>query len=184
MKLSLYYPTKPFVITQGWGIYNPAYLQFGFSKHNGVDFIPYVGAITFPLYAPVKIQVTEVGTQPGAGNFVRFVTTDKWEVEGINCYVGGMFMHMKRQAVEEGQICEAGDLLGEADNTGFSTGPHTHFSPYRLGDDKFTRLDTDKETNYTFNPQPYWNGKFAVDIQINLLKTLIALLQKLLTFLK
>lgn len=184
MKLELYYPVKPFIITQGWGISNPTYLQFGFSKHNGVDFIPYTGAVTFPLYAPLKLTVIEIGTQPGAGNFVRFISQDTWEVDGVKCYVGGIFMHLKEPSVNLMQTCNVGDQLGIANNTGNSTGPHTHLSLYKLGNDKVTRLDTDKEVNYTFNPQPYWNGKFAVDIKIKLIQTLISLLQKLLTFIK
>ena len=183
-ELELYYPCRPFIVTQAWGIYNPAYLQFGFSRHNGVDFIPYNGAKEFDLHCPVKMEILDTGNENGAGNFIKFITTDMWLVDGVACYVGGKFMHLKSQAVKKGQICEVGDLLGVADNTGFSTGPHTHLSVYRLGSDKFTRLDTDKETNYTFDPGPYWNGKFAVDVLIKLLQQLLALLHKLLSIFK
>jgi len=36
-KLELFYPAKPYKITQAFGINNPSYLQFGFSQHNGID---------------------------------------------------------------------------------------------------------------------------------------------------
>lgn len=165
-KLELWYPCKPFIVTQGWGISNPTYLQYGFSKHNGVDFKPYVGAVTFDLHAPLKMEIVEVGFNPGAGNYIRFVTPEKWEVNGIECYVGGMIMHMKQQAVIVGQIVDIGEFIGVANNTGNSTGPHTHLSVYRLKAKENipeNRLDTDVSTNNTFDPQPFWSGYYAVD---------------------
>ena len=71
MKLELFYPAKPFAITQGWGIKNPSYEQFGFSHHNGVDFI--LGKDK-KLHAPCDLVVTDVGYNSGAGNYIRWIT--------------------------------------------------------------------------------------------------------------
>lgn len=168
MKLELYYPAKPFYVTQDWGVYNTAYTQFGFDHHNGVDFELEPDSL---LHAPQRLLVTEVGYVPnGAGNFVRFILTDKWEVLGTECWVGGIVMHMKEQQVKVGQICEIGEVLGIADNTGFSTGPHTHLSLYRLKNNLIRPentvdniLDTDSHYGHTFNPALFFNGKYAVD---------------------
>lgn len=182
-KLSLFYPTKPFVVTQGWGISNPSYLQFGFSRHNGTDY--QLGADK-KLYAPCDILITDVGFNSGAGNYIRWITTEKYLVENTECFVGGIFMHMESQAVISGQTIKTGGYLGIADNTGFSTGPHTHISLYRLKEQKpinenapGNRLDTDPATNYTFDPAPYWNGYYAVDAD-----TVFLALYKMLDLLK
>ncbi len=163
-KLQLSYPAKPFVQTQAWGVANPSYIQFGFDRHNGSDFMMGVDKRT---YAPVRFQVEDAGFNDGAGNFVRGITTEKLEVEGVEAYVGLMFMHHEKLLCKTGDILEEGDVMGIADNTGFSTGPHTHMSVYRLKRQKnisANRLDTDPHTNYTFDPQPYWNGKYAQDL--------------------
>jgi len=166
MNFELYYPAKPFTQTQGWGVLNTAYEQFGFNHHNGVDFAL---EADHELHCPVRMKVTDVGFNSSAGNYIRAITTQTYAVLGIQCYVGIMIMHMEKQAVVKGQICEVGDFLGIGDNTGFSTGPHTHMSVYRLAKDipdenqLGNRLDKDPAYNNTFDPTPFFNGKFAVD---------------------
>lgn len=164
MKLELYFPAKPYWITQAWGIKNPSYEQFGFSEHNGQDFM--LGADKH-VYVPVKAEIVEQGYNNGAGNFLRFVTTEKYEVGDKTCYVGFMIMHYKETYLKVGDICEVGTDTGIANNTGFSTGPHTHISWYRLKakqNKPSNRLDINVATDRTFDPQPYWNGKFAQDV--------------------
>lgn len=180
-KLEIWFPCKPFQVTQAWGISNPTYNQYGFSRHNGVDFKPHWNDVTFDLYCPLKMEVTEVMFNDGAGNYIRFVSVDKWLVEGVECYVGGMIMHMKQQAVSVGQIVDVGQFLGVANNTGTSTGPHTHLSLYRLSQKENipqNRLDTDPTTNYTFNPQPFWSGYHAQDYGV-VMKIYVAILNLL-----
>src|SRR3990167_822586 len=166
MRLELWFPAKPYRVTQAWGIYNPSYLQFGFSRHNGEDFR--LGDDK-KLYTPLKCKVTWVGENSGSGKFVEFISTDMWEVLGTECYVGGCFMHMEKQTCVRGQLLEVGDEIGIADNTGFSTGPHTHLSLYRLKTPLKSfenRLDNESDTNYTFDSHPYWNGYYAQDFKL------------------
>jgi murein DD-endopeptidase MepM/ murein hydrolase activator NlpD len=168
-KLELWYPCKPFNVTQAWGIKNLSYSGMGFTRHNGVDFVRNFGEKTWPLYSPLKIRITDVGENQFNGRYVRFISVDKWDVLGTNCFVGGVIMHMESQVVSVGEVCEVGTYLGVADNTGNSTGPHTHLSLYRLQADILNenkisnRLDLDTETNNTFDPSPYWTKYYAED---------------------
>ena len=52
------------------------------------------------------------------GNYIRLDTAD------------GLFVfmcHLASRAVEAGQRVKKGDVIGVMGNTGYSTGPHTHF---------------------------------------------------------
>lgn len=177
--LKLYYPAKPFWITQAWGISNPSYEQFGFSKHNGVDFR--IGDDRL-VHCPVPATVTETGYDSAKGNYVRLITNDEWLVNGVECKVGLVFMHGEKILVKDGDVLGIGDPLMIPDNTGFSTGPHTHMSVYRLGGLYWNeRLDTDPVTNNTFDPHPFWTGYSAQDYTtlIHTLRLAVAALIKL-----
>lgn len=183
MSLDLFYPAKPFRVTQGWGIRNPSYEQFGFSRHNGVDFA--LGADK-KLHAPCDMIVTDVGEDNTKGKYIRFITPEKHTVLSDRCYVGGIFMHLDSIHALPGQFLRAGDFLGIAGNTGFSTGPHTHLSLYRLREKlpfeeqtQANRLDLDSKTNHTIDPGILWNGYHAADA-----KTVYLALYKILDLLK
>ena len=129
MTLQLIKPADPYEVTQSFGIFNPAYTQFGFDHHNGIDFrIDRDGIVV----AMCEGEVYEVGYNSAAGNFVRYRTLQKVDAEGHTDYVGFMYMHAKTQLVKTGDKVVAGTPLIVADNTGFSTGPHTHISAYFL----------------------------------------------------
>jgi murein DD-endopeptidase MepM/ murein hydrolase activator NlpD len=48
-----------------------------------------------------------------------------------------------------------------ADNTGFSTGPHTHMGLYRLND-AYMKVDTNEATG-SIDPPLFFANKFAID---------------------
>lgn len=180
MSRFLYYPTKPWILTQGWGILNPSYNQFGFTRHNGQDSLPGADKLN---HCPVRAKVEETGYNDAAGNYVRLVSTDMHMVGGVKCYVGMMFMHHEKILCVRGQILEIGEVMGIPDNTGFSTGAHTHGSYYRLSQPQNApqyRLDQDTATNNTFDPYPYQTGVCAQDVgtYIGLLSKLVQLLQQ------
>ena len=163
MKFELWYPTKPFNITQSWGIYNPAYLQFGFSKHNGLD-------IEMPpdkkLRCPIKLKILAQEYFPKGGGYqVKGITTEKWEFpDGKICFVMLAFLHNESFLHNIGDVLEVGDEVALPDSTGFSTGPHIHFGCYRLNED-MTFMDSNEAQN-SFNPIPYFNKYFAQDAQL------------------
>lgn len=160
MKLELYYPTKPYRVTQEWGVPNEAYLHFGFSAHNGIDFAVDIDGIVQAMSDGVII---EMGYNPtGSGNYVIYKTKNV-ECEGVVCDVCFYYMHAKSVLVKVGDFVKVGTDLIIADNTGFSTGPHTHITAYRLLKDSVVRLDKDPTTDHTFDHSKYFNGKYAED---------------------
>lgn len=164
-KLELWFPYKPLRITQAWGLYNPAYSQFGFNFHNGIDY-----TVTSKLCAPVRMKITHQENFPkGGGLQVEAVTTENWVVPHIGneeVPILFVFCHNKEFIHKEGDILEVGDEIAIPDNTGFSTGPHSHIGAYRLTQDEqgYHKMDT----NYahgSFDFAPYYNNYYAEDYQ-------------------
>jgi murein DD-endopeptidase MepM/ murein hydrolase activator NlpD len=176
--LRLYYPAKPYAVTQGWGVANPSYRNAGmnFDRHNGEDFR--IGDDKL-VHCPVPAICIDTGYDQWKGNFARFITTEEWTVDGLACHVGFVAMHGEKVLCEKGQTLKVGDQIMIPDNTGFSTGPHTHISYYRLGGIYMNqRLDTDVATDFTFDPHPYWTGYHAQDYGtlVHTLQALVAAL--------
>lgn len=174
-KLELYFPAKPYRITQAFGILNPSYNQFGFSRHNGIDFAVDTDKI---VRAMCDGEVYDVGFNNGAGNYVRY-KTGLVEAEGKTGNVGFMYMHAEKCLVKKGDIVKAGDPIIIADNTGFSTGPHTHISAYFVNELN-EKLPLNPETDHCFDFSKYYNGYFADDSQkvLTIFKQIINLLTK------
>lgn len=196
MKFSPYLPIKPFILTQGWATYNPAvYSQFGYSNHNGIDAKIVPGAL---INAPYDGTIIRTGNQPtGGGLFCGLLSSAPFDFPAFSCatpdgkivsfpaatcYVLMDFLHQDRLVVGEGQQVKAGDVIGIQDNTGFSTGPHTHVQPRReylkaivnnkpdvqpsyriLGNNYLVDVDTNAANN-SFDPTQFWNGMYAADI--------------------
>lgn len=163
MRLSLIYPTKPYIknLKNPWGFYDPAnYSQFGFTRHNGEDF-----ALGNPpeLRSPFDSEVIRTGNQPkGGGLFAGLLSQQEYDFDdGIKCRVLIDFLHCKEIKVKEGDKLKIGDLIAIADNTGFSTGPHTHGQYRRVNWDGKTITTIDKnDANNSFDPTPYWSGLY------------------------
>lgn len=163
MKLSLYYPLKPYKVNQAWGIYNPAYEQFGFNHHNGTDMFTTLGEVA---RAMCDGKVIETGYNPtGSGKYVIY-QTGPVECEDTTCLVNLYYMHADKQLVVAGDKVRTGDPILITDSTGFSTGQHLHVTGYRLALDGITRLDTNKDYDDTFDIAKYFNGLYAEDVGV------------------
>lgn len=166
MKFQIHYPTKPYRITQRWGIYRPEiYSQFGFTRHNGEDFALGYEAKLYSIFDGV---VVKKGYQPsGGGIFVGIISKHEYEFDdGIKCRVLADYLHCKEILVNEGQNVETGELIAIADNTGFSTGNHTHLQLRRVNwDGKVITIIDKNDANNSFDPSPYWSGLYAEDIR-------------------
>lgn len=187
MKLELFYPVRPHKVNQVWGGYSDIYKQFGFSRHNGEDLNLVNGQ---KISAPFDCEVIRTGTvengkwQPkGGGIFVGLLSKNTYDFDdGKQAKVLVDFLHCKEILVQEGQTVSVGDVIALGDNTGFSTGPHTHFQCRRVVWDGRTLLNVDvNDANGSFDPAPYWVKIYAdswflmrvIKEKINKLKGLI-----------
>ena len=83
--------------------------------HGGIDFATPVGT---PIHATAAGTVTFAGRNGGYGNMI--------EIDHGNGLTT-RFAHLNRIRVEKGQKVAAGARIGDAGNTGRSTGPHLHY---------------------------------------------------------
>ena len=178
-KLTFWAPAKPLRINQSWGIFNPAYQQFGFSRHNGTDIA--VGDDK-KLYWPIDncvVYDTEFGEATGWR--IKANSKDFYEFpDGKHAYVNVIMMHMDHKSpVPVGTVLNVGDDVGVPDNTGFSTGPHTHVMGRRV-DANGVLMDTNDADN-SFDLMPYWNGYYAIDktVLVGTMKALVGVLQQM-----
>lgn len=185
MKFTLHYPAKPYKLNQAWGIYSVIYKQFGFSLHNGLDIA--LGHDK-KIRAPIDGQVVKVGYQPnGGGVFFGLISKEFYEFgDGKVCQVLLDFLHLEKTLCVEGKDYEAGDVLAIADNTGFSSGMHTHIQARRVSWDGISIQTIDQnQANNSFDLVPYFTGEYAEDIgnlkqQITLYQKIVVLLKQLL----
>ncbi len=122
----LSWPIDVIKITQKFGYTdfaknNPVYNGNG---HNGVDFCASVGT-------PIKASLT--GTVMATGNTdlaCPWASYGKWVV--IKHYNGlsTLYAHLSLIKVQEGQSIQTSDLVGYSGNTGYTTGPHLHFTVF------------------------------------------------------
>lgn len=176
MNLKIWYPFKPFQVTQNWGNPNPAYAaQFNdpsFKLHNGIDANIGLGSYgksysEYPVYCPVEgFRVLRVDYQPnGGGNEMWLISKKPLQMFDQLCYAAMVLCHGKKILVPEGYEPELGELIMIADNTGFSTGIHTHIGVYRGTFDgtNFNKIDTNEATG-SFDPSLFLTNAYAVDV--------------------
>ena len=193
MKLRLSYPVAP-KINQLFGNSDAKYTNMALGGHNGIDFYATNGT---PVYAThdgfASYQVDDSG-----GHGVVIITDKEYEdLDGNLSYWKSISWHLcdpLKQPQFKSPIAdktgfvkvENGDLIGYADNTGFSTGSHLHYGlkPVKKGENNWVWYNTEQENGYkgAVNPMPYFDKSYAGDIQI--LKKKITLLQKVVELLK
>jgi murein DD-endopeptidase MepM/ murein hydrolase activator NlpD len=91
------------------------------SFHNGIDLMGKPGT---PILAAMAGVVAEVGFNRNFGNYVIIKHSGGYQT---------LYGHMTRYIVDHGQKVQQGQKIGEVGNTGYSTGPHLHFSIFRNG---------------------------------------------------
>ena len=117
----LQYPFKKIYITQKWGVNEEVYKRFGYSGHNGVDLRLFDDAgnrsSTSLVYAPHDGVIRERRFDAdGYGNYLKLESDTE----------GSILAHLKEFKVNINKHVKQGDLIGIADNTGWSTGKHLH----------------------------------------------------------
>lgn len=130
---------------------------YGPQGHKGIDLRASHGQ---PVYAAAGGTVSFIDTQPRSGLDVRIVT----EFEGRK--YRHIYEHLLGYQPKVGQVIEKGDLIGWADNTGWSSGSHLHFQ-LEVWDNGWVAID----------PLPLMDDAFALHVNlVKRLKEAVALL--------
>tara|TARA_B100000745_G_scaffold299643_1_gene250950 strand:+ start:283 stop:1650 length:1368 start_codon:yes stop_codon:yes gene_type:complete len=127
---------KPGTPVFRWPLDNPYITQyFGYTKfalsgayggnqHNGMDMGTAVGT---KVYAPLTGTVRNVGNTdevPGCYSWGKWILID--HPNGLS----SMFSHLSQISVTPGQKVTTGEIIGYSGNSGYSTGPHLHYTVY------------------------------------------------------
>ena len=108
------------VITSPYG-YRVHPITGNYSLHNGVDLAIYAGA---PIYATKSGYVSTATYNYVYGYYVTINHMDGYS---------SLYGHMTNYTVSEGEYVTRGQVIGYVGSTGWSTGPHLHFTIYYNG---------------------------------------------------
>ena len=123
----LQYPLENVIITQYFG--NTPFASknpqvYNGSGHNGIDFGTKVGT---PILASAAGVVLGSGdTDASCGG----VSYGKWILIKHNNGLSTLYAHLSVIQVKTGEVVTAKQKIGLSGNTGYSTGPHLHFTVY------------------------------------------------------
>ncbi len=158
-KPKLYYPIKPFDITQDFGTGGHYYQSNGINikGHNGIDIRAFHGQ---PVYASHDgVAYYEVDNKGGHGVVINgdgFKTVNWHFCDPIK------EPHLKSPITRPTKV-KAGDLIGFADNTGLSTGNHLHWA-FKYIDKRGNTINNENGYYGAVDQTPYYNGLYAEDI--------------------
>lgn len=116
----LAYPLKKFTISQGYGKTRFSKTAYKSGKHNGIDFAAPTGT---PLYAAGDGKVI------GTGNLGKYAY-GRWVAIDHGNGIITLYGHMNSISVSKGKQVKQGDKIGSVGSTGYSTGPHVHFTVF------------------------------------------------------
>lgn len=163
-KFTLFLPVKPLHVNQPFGVNPDIYKQFGLNGHNGIDLMATHGQ---PVYAAHDgTCYPEIDTNQGNGVVIR--TDTEFNYNGTPVHFKTIYWHLVKAdaIVKTGQKVKAGDLIGYADSTGFSTGDHLHFGlkPQAWNENDWVWYNVEQTNGFlgAVDPTPYLNGFFAV----------------------
>lgn len=177
MKLQLWYPIKPFVVTQKFGRENtdpslfPVYAKmcsgtYCLEGHNGWDMVGSVGQACRVAHNGTVVYAGE-DALGGLGVVVR--TKDKFDWNGEEVFFKSIYWHLLPGSivVKVGQQVSVGDKIALCDTTPPNIKPHLHFGikAEKLGEDNWTWFNIEQKNGYlgAVDPEPYWSGLSAED---------------------
>ncbi len=163
MKLTLSLPVTPVSINQPFGNPDPKYRELGLPGHNGIDFLTYHGQ---PVYAPFDGKAYyEIDDHGGHG--VVITTNEQFEYNDRKAYFKVILWHLcdyQREPHYRSPVVGStyskrkdvgrGDIIGYADNTGYSTGTHLHFGIKPVSRNG-ANLEQDNGYAGAIDPAPY-----------------------------
>jgi len=139
----LRWPLDKVRLTQYFG--NTKFAQSGAYNgrgHNGID---------FGISTGTEVKAALSGTVVETGNtdlYKGCYSYGKWVLVKHNNGLSTMYAHLSLIKATAGQVVSTGDVIGYSGNTGYSTGPHLHFTVYASQGVEVVRLgDIKKITN-------------------------------------
>lgn len=122
----LLWPVSDVLITQGFGLtsFSVTTDVYKNNRHNGVDFKARVGTPIFAAESGVIKGTGNTDTICPGGSYGKFVVIDHQN------NLSTLYGHMSIIKVTTGQRVSRGDIIGLSGNTGYTTGPHVHFTVY------------------------------------------------------
>lgn len=120
----LAYPLDNIFVTQRFGKTVDAKRLYVSGTHNGTDFRAAPGT---------KVKASLDGTVIGTGDTDRVcagASYGKWVLIRHKNGLSTLYAHFDLVKVAEGQSVEVGELIGYSGSTGYSTGPHLHFTVF------------------------------------------------------
>lgn len=163
IKLTL--PVKKYAVTQFFGNSDEKYKQIGIvsGKHNGVDFRAEHGTEVYASHDGEAYY--EIDDKGGHG---VVIISPEIELKGSKCHFKSIYWHLCDPSKEpqfkspifdyrasKPKKVKQGELIGYADNTGFSTGNHVHFG-LKMIDLKYRTLNYDNGYFGAIDPMPYF----------------------------
>lgn len=143
----LSWPTVSQRITQGYGpTSTTGFVNDAYEFHNGVD----IGAVT-PGTIGDPVFAAAPGIVAGVGSTGKYAY-GKWIAVDHRNGIITLYAHLSLQGVSAGQRIERGQILGRMGSTGFSTGPHLHFTVY---------------ASETFTVEDRWYGLLPIGGSLN-----------------
>jgi len=123
----LFWPVDNPIITQYFGntsfaTQNPQ--VYGGKGHNGLDLRASIGT---------PIKSAQIGVVADIGNtdaYCNGVSYGKWVLIKHDNNLSTLYAHLSLIKVSSGTTVQAGQIIGYSGDTGYSTGPHLHFSVF------------------------------------------------------
>lgn len=121
----LAWPVKTVRITQSYGMTSYAKKgAYGGGPHNGVDFSVSTGT---PVYAAMDGKVAAIGSMTKNGKWYGY---GRWIAIDHGNGLLTLYGHLSKHGVKKGEKVDKGEQIGLSGNTGYSSGPHLHFSVF------------------------------------------------------
>jgi murein DD-endopeptidase MepM/ murein hydrolase activator NlpD len=89
--------------------------------HSAIDLAAPIGT---PVKAAMDGRIQTVGFNATYGKYIIMTHGNNYQT---------MYAHLNLVSVQQGAVLSQGSKIGEVGNTGYSTGPHLHFSIYKNG---------------------------------------------------
>ncbi|PID83483.1 hypothetical protein CSB11_01695 [Candidatus Campbellbacteria bacterium] len=118
------WPSKVHIITQFFGLTTFREVYYNGKGHNGIDVGVPIGS---GLYSAMSGVVKATGDNTKSCKGVQY---GRWVVVDHQNGLSTLYAHMERIDVKPGQRVSRGQKIGLSGNTGYSTGPHLHFTVF------------------------------------------------------